>query len=351
MKYHEPKILKNFIWNTPETWPHIKAVDMHTEGEPLRVFLSGLPEIKGDTIIEKMQYFKNNYDHIRTGTMFEPRGHADMYGAIITDPVTPDGDFGVFFLHNEGYSSMCGHAIIALTKLAVETGMVNINAGNPFIQIDAPPGRIVSTAKLIDGVAMDISFVNVPSYVLLHDKIIELEDYGEIRFDVAYGGAYYAFSQMEQFGIEMNKKHYADIINLGKRIKNAVMKKFEITHPYNDDLGFLYGTIFYGKPCNKDNYSRNVCIFAEGELDRSPTGSGVSARAALHHLKGEMEIGKAYTIESILGTTMNVEIIKTTQYASYNAVIPKVSGTAHITGMNEFIFDPGDPLKNGFIFR
>lgn len=334
-------------WEPPKSWLRINTIDMHTEGEPLRVFLSGLPEIKGNTILEKIQYFKSHYDYIRTGTMFEPRGHADMYGAIITDPVTSDGDFGVFFIHNEGYSTMCGHAIIALTKLVIETGMIE----KSIIQIDAPAGRIIATAKKENGSVAGISFINVPSYVYLSEQEVEVEGIGMIKFDIAYGGAYYAFVDIEQLGLEMKVTNHAKLIKYGKLIKNEVKKNFEITHPYDPDLGFLYGTIFYGKPFNNSNYSRNVCIFAEGELDRSPTGSGVSARAALHFLYGNMELGVPYVIESILGTTMTVKVIKSSQFGPYNAVIPKVSGTAYFTGRNEFIFDPMDPLKKGFIFR
>lgn len=351
MNYQKPSLLNNLEWEPPVDWLRIKTIDMHTEGEPLRVFISGLPEIKGETILEKIEYFRTHFDYIRTGTMFEPRGHADMYGAIITEAVTPDGDFGVFFLHNEGYSTMCGHAIIALTKLALETNILNNNNSDPIIQIDAPAGRIVANAKKVNGKVVDISFINVPSYVYLSNKQVDVEEIGNIKFDIAFGGAYYAFVDIEQLGIDMKATNHSEFIKYGKLIKNAVQQEFEITHPYDSELGFLYGTIFYGNPFNKDNYSRNVCIFAEGELDRSPTGSGVSARAALHFKNKDMKLGMPYTIESIIGTTMTVEILKTTQFGSYPAVIPKVSGTAYITGKNEFIFDPMDPLKNGFIIR
>lgn len=351
MKDHNPLIVQKMKWDAPENWLRIKTIDMHTEGEPLRVFLSGLPEIIGNTILEKINYFKTHFDYIRTGTMFEPRGHADMYGAIITDPVTPDGDFGVFFLHNEGYSTMCGHAIIALTKLVLETSMIDFDKKDPIISIDTPAGRIVATAKNVDGQIKDISFINVPSYVYMSNKEVEVEELGNIKFDIAYGGAYYAFVDVEQLNIEMKISNHSKLIHYGKLIKNAIKKEFEIKHPYDAELGFLYGTIFYGRPLNSANYSRNVCIFAEGELDRSPTGSGVSARAALHFAAEDMKIGVPYVIESILGTTMTVEVLKSTQYAEFDAVIPQVSGNAFITGINEFVFDPHDPLKNGFIIR
>ncbi len=172
-----------------------------------------------------------------------------------------------------------------------------------------------------------------------------------MNFDVAYGGAFYVFCKAEELDLQLDKSNYNKLIDYGKRIKSAVKNNFEIIHPFEDDLSFLYGVIFTGEAKNQEHHSRNVCIFAEGEVDRSATGSGVSARAGLHFAKNEMEIGEKYTIESILGTTMDVRIVKTTKFGPYEAVIPEVSGTAYITGQNEFYFDPNDPLKNGFIFQ
>lgn len=346
-------ITKNWNYIPPKEWLKIKTVDMHTEGEPLRIYLNGLPEIKGNTILEMRQYFKNNLDYIRTGTMLEPRGHADMYGAVITEPVTDEADFGTFFLHNEGYSTMCGHAIIALTQLIVQTGLIKNNNDDYSFIIDAPPGKIHSKAHIKYGNVEKVSFLNVPSFLLLKDEIVEIDEIGKIKFDIAYGGAFYALVNADELGIEMTKKQYNKLIDWGRKIKYAIIDKFndKIKHPFEKDLSFLYGTIFIGKAHNPAHHSRNVCIFADGELDRSPTGSGVSARSALHYAKGELKINEKITIESILDTTMDVEIKELTNYGKYNAVIPEVSGSAWLTGLNEFWFDPEDPLKNGFIFR
>lgn len=348
---HQPDFLKTWYYQPPDDWLKIKTIDMHTGGEPLRILINGLPKIKGNTILEKRKYFKDHFDFIRWGTMFEPRGHADMYGAILTEPTTPDGDLGVFFLHNEGYSTMCGHAIIAITKLVLETGMIKKEGDYPVLLIDAPPGRIVSSAKIKDGTINSVSFLNVPSFLYLQDRKIDVYGIGMVNFDVAFGGAFYSFCDADELGLELDRSYYNKLIDYGKKIKSAVARNFEIKHPFEEDLSFLYGVIFTGKPNNQDNHSRNVCIFADGEVDRSATGSGVSARAALHFARSEMEKDKTYTIESILGTTMDVRIVKTTKYGPYEAVIPEVSGTAFITGQNEFYFDPNDPLKNGFIFR
>ncbi len=345
------KILKNWNWNPPKNWLKIKTIDLHTGGEPLRVYTDGLPDIKGSTILEKRRYFRDNYDYIRTGTMFEPRGHADMYGAIITEPTTDDADFGTFFLHNEGYSTMCGHAIIALTKLVLDTGMIEKKGNEPELIINAPPGKIYAKAFRKNGIVQKVSFKNVPSFLLIKDEEIKVPKIGKIKFDVAFGGAFYAFCDADNLGLKMDGSDYNKMIDYGRKIKQAVMNKYEIKHPFEEDLGFLYGTIFTGKPFDSKNHSRNVCIFAEGEVDRSPTGSGVSARAALHHAKNELALGEKITIESILGTTMDVEVVDETEFGFHKAVIPKVTGTASITGKNEFYFDPTDPLKEGFIFR
>lgn len=344
-------ILDNWKWEAPKDWLKIRTIDLHTGGEPLRVFTEGLPEIKGNTILEKRRYFRDNYDYIRTGTMWEPRGHADMYGAIITEATSEDGDFGTFFLHNEGYSTMCGHAMIALITLVLDTGMIKRKENNPIIRIDAPPGRITCQAFREDRKVKRVTFQNVPSFMSLKDQVVDVPEIGKVKFDLAYGGAFYAYVQAEDLGLNLDESDYNKLIEYGRKIKHAVMDQFEVKHPFEEDLSFLYGTIFIGKAKNHEHHSRNVCIFAEGEVDRSPTGSGVSARAAIHYAKDELKLNEEITIESILGSTMTVKVIEPCEYGHHQSIIPEVSGTASITGQNEFYFDPNDPLKDGFIFR
>jgi trans-L-3-hydroxyproline dehydratase len=295
-------------WNPPKDWLNIKTIDMHTGGEPLRIFTGGLPEIKGKTILEMRRYFRDNLDYIRKGTMFEPRGHADMYGAIITHPVSEDADFGTFFMHNEGYSTMCGHAIIALTKFAIETEMVQKEGNTPQLIIDAPPGKIYSTAFIKNNRVVKTSFLNVPSFTLYLDEKVDVEGIGTVRFDVSYGGAFYAFVNADDLGLQLDESNYHKLIDYGKRIKKAVMQNFEIKHPFEEDLSFLYGTIFVGEAHNPEHHSRNVCIFADGEVDRSATGSGVSARAALHYAKKEQSEKEKKIKESKLKTKIKLEI-------------------------------------------
>jgi trans-L-3-hydroxyproline dehydratase len=329
----------------------ITTTDMHTAGEPLRIITGGLPPIQGETVLERRRYFREHYDHIRTGLMWEPRGHADMYGVVLAPPNDSGADFGAFFLHNEGYSTMCGHAVIALARYAVDSGIVKKQASETLMTIDVPAGRIRASVQMLQNQVVGSSFRNVPSFVYLKDGRIRVDGLGELRFDIAYGGTFYALVNADELGMKMIPANGNYFIETGRKIKSAVIEKYQVKHPFEDDLSFLYGTIFTGAAENPANHSRNVCIFADGELDRSPTGSGVSARAALHYEKGELKIGEKITIESILGTTMDVEIADTNTFGLYTAVVPKVSGQSFYTGEQTFIFEENDPLGKGFLVR
>lgn len=338
-------------WTPPDAWQKITAVDAHTCGEPLRVFTGGLPNLPGDTILAKRRHAQEQHDWLRSTTMWEPRGHADMYGCILTEPVTPDGDLGVLFLHNEGFSTMCGHGIIGLTKVVLDTGMLDVSGDAPVLKIDTPAGRVTATGKRVNGRITSVSFHNVPSFVYALDQWIEVPGLGSVHYDVAFGGAFYAFVQADAVGLSLTGQDYRQLIDVGLRIKHAVMAGLPIQHPFEPDLGFLYGTIFVGAAHDPAHHSRNVNVFADGEVDRCPTGTGVSARAALHFAKGEIGLHEPFVVESILGTTFTGEAVATTEFGPYQAVIPQVSGTAHITGINQLLIDPDDPLRHGFFLR
>jgi proline racemase len=338
---------KNGDWNwpLPTDWTAITTIDMHTGGEPLRVITGGLPPIAGSTVLEKRRYFREHYDSLRTGLLLEPRGHADMYGAVIS--ASKDADFDVFFLHNEGYSTMCGHAIIALTKLAIESNRVP----GPNVTFNVPAGRIEATATIKSGQVVFTRFRNVPSFLYQRDQTLQVAGVGEVKFDIAYGGAFYAIVDSVPLGLGLDASDYPRLIQMGRDIKHAIMKDRRVEHPFEPDLSFLYGTIFTGWARETTHHSRNVCVFADGEVDRSATGSGISARAALHHAKGELGLDEKIAIESILGSTMTVQAVSETAFGPYRAIIPEIGGTAHITGRNEFWFDPADPFASGFSFR
>jgi trans-L-3-hydroxyproline dehydratase len=339
------------MWNPPSDWLRITTIDAHTEGEPFRVITSGFPDLPGATILARRRYAQAHLDHLRTALMWEPRGHADMYGCIITAPISPGADIGVLFIHNEGYSTMCGHGIIGITTVALETGMLQIAAPVTTIRIDTPAGLVTSHARAHDGRVSSVYFHNVPSFVVALDQQVDVPGLGPIRYDLAFGGAFYAYVRAEDVGLTCAPEGFRSLIEKGMAIKRAVMASRAIRHPFEEDLSFLYGTIFTGPALDHNSHSRNVCIFAEGEVDRSPTGTGVSGRLAIYHARGELGLDEPIVIESIIGSKFKGRVVSRTRFGSYEAIIPEVEGTAHITGRHEFFIDPLDPLRKGFILR
>jgi trans-L-3-hydroxyproline dehydratase len=325
------------------------------------VITGGWPNLPGETILEKRRHASAHHDALRKALMWEPRGHADMYGCLLTEPVTADGDVGVLFLHNQGYSTMCGHGIIGLVTVGLECGILDVGsldrdeAGRPIVRIDTPAGRVTAAAELSTGPdrvrVESVSFENVPSFVLAADLAVDVEGFGSVRCDIAFGGAYYVYVEAADVGLVLEPASYADIIDAGRRVKAAVAEQYRIVHPGEDqDLAFLYGTIFVA-PAGGSAHSRNVCVFAAGEVDRSPTGTGVSGRAAIHAFRGELGIGEAMVIESLIGTCFRVTIKDRCAVGERPAVVPEVTGSAHLTGRHEFFLDPDDPLGTGFLLR
>jgi proline racemase len=338
-------------WRPPPGWESVTSIDAHTAGEPLRIFVDGFPQPGGDTILQRRSDARQRLEFYRTGTMWEPRGHADMYGCLIVPPERPDSDFGVLFLHNEGYSSMCGHGIIAVATVAVEVGWVQTQSPTVPISIDAPAGQIRAEVFVESGRAKHVAFENVPSFAVALDQSIQVQEVGKIQYDLAFGGAYYAFVDAGQCSMELEPQNLSKLIELGRAIKETIASQIRIRHPQHADLFFLYGTIFTGPPHQSAHHSRHVCIFADGEVDRSPTGTGVSARAAILAARESLPVGQCITIESVLGTCFDVEIVKETIVSDVPAVIPRVCGSAFITARNEFLFAPDDLLRSGFLLR
>jgi proline racemase len=329
----------------------ITTIEAHAAGEPLRVITTGMPELQGATILERRRYLLEHYDQIRRALMWEPRGHRDMYGCVLTSPVTPEADLGVLFMHNEGYSTMCGHGVIALVTVLVETGAFPAKGQNTPINLDTPAGLVHATAHLDgSGQVERVSFLNVPSFVYARDIELTVLEYGKVTIDIAFGGAFYAFLPAEQVGLSITPERANTLAVAGDSITKAVNKALSVKHPLEEDLSFLYGTIFTGAPEDPAHHSRNICIFADAQVDRSPTGTGVSARLALHYAKGEITTGQEIIIESILGkdSTFSGRVARQTHVGPYPAVVPEVSGRAFITGRSEFLIDPHDTLGRGF---
>jgi trans-L-3-hydroxyproline dehydratase len=338
-------------WNPPAQWQRITAIDAHTGGEPFRVIMSGFPDLPGETMLARRRYAKEHFDRLRTALMWEPRGHADMYGCLVTPPVTPGTDAGLLFIHNEGFSTMCGHGIIGFVTIALETGMFPMTEPETTIRLDTPAGLVTARARIRENRVTSVCFHNVPAFVVELDAAVDVPRLGRVRYDLAFGGAFYAYVHAADVGLRCEPAGFRALIETGMAIKRAVLSSRAIPHPFEADLSFLYGVIFTGPPADPAHHSRNVCVFAEGEVDRSPTGTGVSGRLAIHHARGELAPERPIVIESIIGSTFRGQVARVTTFGPHSAIIPEVEGTAHITGRHEFLIDPMDDLRNGFLLR
>ncbi len=329
----------------------VVVVDSHTGGEPFRVVVEGAPPLVGDNMAERRRNAQAHLDQLRRILMWEPRGHADMYGAFLGPPVEAESDISVLFMHNEGFSTMCGHGIIALAKVVLETGILPATEPETTLRIDTPAGTVTATAVVSAGRVGDVRFRNVPSFVSELDATVTVPGIGEVGYDLAYGGGFYAYVDAGSIGLTCTPADFDALVNAGRLIKAAVSRQKAIAHPVDDELGFLYGVIFTGPPKDPGNHSANVCVFADGEVDRSPTGTGVSGRLAIEHARGRLAIGETIVVESIIGSTFTGAVVELAQVGDEPAVVPEIGGRAHILGRTEFWLDPSDRLGDGFLLR
>ena len=328
----------------------IRTIDAHTAGEPLRLIIDGFPRVEGSTMLERREWVRANCDHLRTALMLEPRGHADMYGALLTEPERPDSDAGVLFMHNEGYSTMCGHGVIAVVTMALERGLIVPRNGDAIV-LDAPAGQIRARARVrrdAGGTRVErVSFVNVPSFTLHAALPIRLGS-REVSVDVAFGGAFYAIVDAESAGLPVRAEYLSDLRRAGMAIKHAVEAAVQVVHPEEPGLNGIYGTIFTGPPSSETAHLRNVTIFAEAEVDRSPCGTGTCAVMAVLAAMGLLGPDQPFVHESIIGTSFHGRVVGETTVGEYPAILPEIEGEAYITGENVFLIDERDPLRHGF---
>jgi trans-L-3-hydroxyproline dehydratase len=339
-------------WQPKPDALHVTTIDAHAAGEPLRIVTGGLPELPGATILERRRYMQKHLDHVRRALMWEPRGHFNMYGCIVTPPVSREAHLGVLFMHNEGYSTMCGHGIIALVTTLLETGALSSTGVQTPVNIDTPAGLVRAIAHMYpNGGVERVSFRNVPSFLYRRDVELEVTGHGRVLVDIAFGGAFYAFLPAARVGLQVIPAQIAQLVSAGEAIKRAVNTQTHIVHPHEPDLGFLYGTILTGPAEDPSHHSRNICVFADAEVDRSPTGTGVSARLAIHHARGELADRQTIAIESILGrgSVFSGRVVGSAKVGAYDAIVPEVGGTAHIVGRSEFVLDTRDPIGQGFL--
>ena len=311
----------------------VEAVDYHTGGEPFRIVTGGVPPLGGSSILDRRRYAREHLDDVRRLLVFEPRGHADMYGCFVTQPEDSGAALGVVFFHTEGYSTACGHGTIALVTWAIETGRIRAEEPETRVAVDVPSGRLETWAAVEDGRVRSVRFRNVPAFV--HPS------------GVAFGGAFYASVEERIEPAELPR-----LIELGRRIKAELERDHDIVHPLEPELRGVYGVVFWQEESSGPPLvQRNVTVFADGEVDRSPCGSGTSARLAVLAAEGRLGPGDEFLHRSIVGSEFRARIVSVADVAGIPAVITEVEGSAHLTGRHEFVLEPDDELGLGFLLR
>ncbi|WP_218574913.1 proline racemase family protein [Reyranella sp. CPCC 100927] len=326
----------------------LRTIDMHTGGEPTRIILDGWPSLEAPTLLGKRREARDKHDHLRRALMHEPRGHAEMYGALLVPPDHPEADLAVLFLHNEGYSTMCGHATIALARWAVDSGRVATVAPETTVRLQCPCGLVTAHVAVSDGRAGRVRFESVPGFAFALDAIVPTETWGPVTVDIGYGGAFYAFLDAASIGLDVRTTPVRALIDAGETIADAVRRFIPLQHPDDPDLAFIYGTIFTDGGTGVSSPSRNVCIFAGRQVDRSPTGSGVTARIALQMARRQVGLGQPCTYESVTGAHFTGHAVRETTVGNRKAVIVEVAGEAYYTGESVFRLEDSDPLRWGF---
>lgn len=327
----------------------LQVVDAHTSGEFCRMVLSGFPEPEGNTMIEKKKWMEKNYDHVRTALMFEPRGHHDMFGAFYCEPVNKEADLGVLFMDTGGYLNMCGHCTIGAVTVAVEAGLVESHEGENDVVLEAPAGLIRTKALVENGKVVHVTLTNVPAFVYKDNLSLNIDGL-DIPFTISFGGSFFALVDTTKIGVEqINSKTVPYLTSLGMKLLAKIAEEIPVQHPLLD-ITSVDLVEFYGPTPNPDKATmRNVVIFGEAQADRSPCGTGTSAKLATLHKWGELEVGEEFIYESFIGTTFKGVIKEETKVADYDAVIPMITGSAYITGVATYLIDSQDPLKYGFI--
>ncbi|HWC80992.1 MAG TPA: proline racemase family protein [Pseudonocardiaceae bacterium] len=323
------------------------AVDSHTEGMPTRVITGGVGLIPGDTMFDRRRHFMANLDHIRQLLMFEPRGHSSMSGAILQPPTRPDADWGVVFIEVSGCLPMCGHGTIGVATVLVETGMVEVTEPVTTIRLDTPAGLVVAEVAVSDGAARSVTIRNVPSFALGLDRTVDVDGLGEVRYDLAFGGNFYAIVELEQLGIPFDRNEKQRLLDAGLSIMDAINKQDRPVHPVNPEITDCHH-VYLAAPGSTARHSRHAMAIHPGWFDRSPCGTGTSARMAQLHARGELPLHTDFRNESFIGTHFIGRLVQEAKVGGLTAVVPTITGRAWLTGTAQYFLDPDDPFPAGF---
>lgn len=324
------------------------AVDSHTEGMPTRVITGGVGVIPGKTMAERREWFMANSDDIRTLLMYEPRGHSSMSGAILQPPTRPDADFGVLFIEVSGLLPMCGHGTIGVATVLVETGMVDVKEPVTTIRLDTPAGLVTAEVAVTDGAATSVTIKNVPSFALALDQSVNVEGFGEVSYDMAFGGNFYAVVELKELGLPFERAAKNELLAAGLKIMDAINEQNLPVHPERADIAGCHH-VYLKAPDSTATHSRHAMAIHPGWFDRSPCGTGTSARMAQLHARGELSLNQEFVNESYIGTRFIGRLVESTTVGGYAAVVPTITGRAWVTGTAQYFLDPNDPFPKGFL--
>ncbi|PGE03222.1 proline racemase [Bacillus pseudomycoides] len=324
------------------------TIDTHTGGNPTRTLISGLPKLIGENMAEKMLHMKKEYDWIRKLLMNEPRGHDVMSGALLTDPCHPEADIGVIYIETGGYLPMCGHDTIGVCMALVESGLIPVYEPITSLKLDTPAGLVEVDISVQDGKAKEVSFCNIPAF-LLKSISVHVEGIGNVDIDIAYGGNFYAIIDGEALGLELVPENASTIIDKAIQIRNTINEKFEVIHPQYSFIKGVTHIEFYTDPTHETAHVKNTVVVPPGGIDRSPCGTGTSAKLAVLYANKKIAMQEEFVHESIVGSLFKGSVIDTTYVENIEAVVTKITGSAWLMGMHRFFYNEEDPLKEGFL--
>ena len=328
----------------------IQTIDCHAAGEPLRIITGGIPPIPGPTMLARRGYMREHLDHVRRLLMWEPRGHQDMYGCALTPPVSEGAQMGVLFMHNEGFSTMCGHGVIGLVTVLLETGQLSMVAPETHVTLDTPAGPVRARARIEGGRVRDVTFANVPSFAYA-SRSVAMPGVGPLAVTVAYGGAFYVLVDGPTAGLGTAPGPLPSLVAWSAAVKTAVGGVLDAVHPEQPEIRGLYGVVISWPPQRPGADRTSLTVFADNQVDRSPCGTCTSALMAALWSTGRLGLNEPFVNESLAGTRFTGRLMSTAAVGPHRAVVPEITGSAAITGFHTFVQDADDPLGDGFLLR
>jgi proline racemase len=326
----------------------IHTIDSHTGGEPTRLIVSGIP-LQGRSLLEQRDYMRKNLDHLRSALMCEPRGHRGMFGAVMAPATRPGVDFGIIWVDNDGtYLNMCGHGTIGIGFVCVEAGLVQVTEPLTTIKIDMPAGLVEARVEVENGRAKRTAIVNVPAFLFRKDIPVEVPGFGKVPVDIAFGGSFFAGVQGKDLGIEVGPENVDALVRAGLAIRKAVNQQLEVQHPTLSHIKSVDLVTIWGPGRAPNARYKNIHVFSDGSFDRSPGGTGTSHMMTILIHRGLMREDEAIISEGITGSLFGGRMLSKTKVGSFDAWVPEISGTAHLTGFHQFVIDPDDPQGHGF---